>query len=147
MGVGRDLYGLRKDGSEFPVEIGLNPIETPEGVLVMASIIDITERKRAEEKFRLVVEGAPTGMVMINREGAILLVNTQIEKLFGYGRAELVGQPIEVLVPARFRGQHLFLMRRRSPRSTLLPNATRFRSYGLRKDGSEFPVEIGLNPI
>ena len=106
MGVGRDLYGLRKDGSEFPVEIGLNPIETADGTLVMASIIDITERKRAEEKFRLVVEAAPTGMVMVNREGTILLVNAQVEKLFGYSRDRLLNQPIETLVPERFRGKH-----------------------------------------
>src|SRR5215469_5673546 len=67
---------------------------------------DISERKRAEERFRLVVESAPSGMLMINREGRIVLVNAQTEKLFGYGRGELLGQPVELLVPDRFRAEH-----------------------------------------
>ena len=107
MGAGRDLYGLRKDGVEVPIEIGLNPIQTAEGRFVLASIIDITERKRADERFRQVIEGAPNGMVMVGREGKITLVNQQIEKSFGYNRDELLGQPIEMLVPERFRGHHL----------------------------------------
>ena len=83
MGAGRDLFAKRKDGSEFPVEIGLNPISTPEGMMVVAAIIDITERKKAEERFRLVVESAPNAIVLINKEGKISLVNSATEKLFG----------------------------------------------------------------
>jgi len=147
MGVGRDLYALRKDGTEFPVEIGLNPIDTSEGKMVMASIIDITERKRAEERSRLVVEASPTGMVMVNRSGTILLVNAQIEKLFGYPRTELLGRAIEVLVPERFRVVHpdhraSFFS---APRPRAMGGGRDL--YALRKDGTEFPVEIGLNPI
>ena len=147
MGMGRDLFGLRKDGSEMPIEIGLNPINTDEGAFVLASIIDITERKRAEERFRQVIEGAPNGMVMVGREGKMALVNLQIEKSFGYSREELLGQPIEMLVPERFRGHHLGyrdgFMAEPSTRSM----GSGRDLYGLRKDGSEFPVEIGLNPI
>src|SRR5262249_37191043 len=67
---------------------------------------DISDRKRAEERFRLVVESAPCGMVMINREGRIVLVNALTEKMFGHGRDELLGRPVELLAPDRFRARH-----------------------------------------
>jgi PAS domain S-box-containing protein len=101
----------------------------------------------AEQRFRLVVEAAPNAMVMINRAGEIVMVNAQAERVFGYLRADLVGQPVEMLVPERFRGHHPGL------RATFFadpqPRAMGAgrELYGLRKDGSEFPVEIGLNPI
>lgn len=147
MGAGRDLYGRRSDGSEFPVEIGLSPIETADGPAVLASIVDITERKRAEERFRVAVESAPNAMVMVNRDGAIVLVNLQTERLFGYTRDELLGASVDMLVPDRFRDQHP------ANRSAFFSTPT-VRSmgagrdlFGRRKDGTEFPVEIGLNPI
>jgi PAS domain S-box-containing protein len=147
MGAARELYARRKDGSEFPVEIGLNPIKTDDGVMVLSAIVDITQRKRAEERFRQAVESAPNGMVMIDPKGTITLVNAQTEKLFGYGREELLGQPVELLVPERFRAKHP------EYRSGFFANP-QVRSmgvgrdlFGRRKDGSEFPVEIGLNPI
>src|SRR5262249_12334611 len=67
---------------------------------------DITERKRAEDRFRLVVEAAPNAIVMVNAEGSIVLVNSRAEQTFGYSREELVGQPVELLVPERFRAEH-----------------------------------------
>lgn len=109
--------------------------------------IDITERKRAERKFRLVVESAPYAMVMANRDGCIVLVNAEAEKLFGYSRQELLGQPVELLVPKRFRDKHpdqragFFAV----PMARAMGVGRDL--HGLRKDGSEFPVEIGLNPI
>ena len=147
MGAGRDLYGRRKDGTEMPIEIGLNPITTDEGAFVLASIIDITERKRAEERFRLVVEASPSAILMVNSGGCITLVNTQTETLFGYERAELLNQPVEMLVPERYRGAHPghrtgFFQRP----STRAMGAGR-DLYGRRKDGTEMPIEIGLNPI
>jgi two-component system sensor kinase FixL len=147
MGAGRDLYGLRKDGSEFPVEIGLNPIETDEGAMVLSAIVDITERKRLEERFRQVVEAAPNAMVMVNRTGEIVMVNAQSERVFGYSRAELLGQPAEMLVPARFRHHHPGLREAFFANPRARPMGAGRDLYGLRKDGSEFPVEIGLNPI
>ena len=93
MGAGRDLYGLRKDGSEFPVEIGLNPIATEDGILVLSAIVDISARKRLEERFRQVVESAPNAIVMIGSTGLIEMVNAQTERVFGYTRDELLGKP------------------------------------------------------
>jgi PAS domain S-box-containing protein len=147
MGAGRDLHALRKDGSEVPVEIGLNPIKTDEGSFVLAAVVDITERKRAEERFRAVVESAPSAMVMIDQKGKIVLVNKLTEKLFGYAREELLDQSIEILVPERFRKSHpgdrsAFF---KDPASR--PMGAGRELFAIRKDGVEVPVEIGLNPI
>jgi PAS domain S-box-containing protein len=105
MGVGRDLFGLRKDGTEFPVEVGLNPIQIGDELFVLSAIVDISERKHAEEMFRLAVEACPNGMVMIDRTGKIIMINTEIERLFGYARGELVGRTVDILVPERLRQQ------------------------------------------
>jgi PAS domain S-box-containing protein len=147
MGAGRDLYALRKDGSEFPVEIGLNPIETEQGSMVLSAIVDISARKRLEEHFRQVVESAPNAMVMINQGGVIEMVNAQAEKVFGYARDEMLGQSIEMLVPERFRRAHPALRSGFFHDPLSRPMGIGRDLYALRKDGSEFPVEIGLNPI
>lgn len=147
MGSGRDLFGLRRDGSEFPVEIGLNPIETSDGVKVLSAIVDITERKRQENQFRQVVELAPNAMVMIGADGLIEMVNAQTEKIFGYTRNDLLGQSVDILLPERFRGLHPHhryqFFNKPSPRSM----GSGRDLFALRQDGTEFPVEIGLNPI
>jgi len=147
MGVGRDLYGVRKDGSEVPVEIGLSPVQTENGLFVISSVVDITERKRSEERFRMALEAAPTGMILVDSAGLIVLVNREIETSFGYQRDELIGQPIETLVPARFRQSHPgyrdeFLG---APETRSMGRGREL--YGVRKDGSEIPIEIGLNPL
>src|SRR5205085_4993884 len=95
MGAGLELFGLRKDGVEVPVEISLSPFETEEGTLVMSAIRDISERKKAEKKFRGLLESAPDAIVIVNGQGEIVLVNSQTEKLFGYAREELLGQRVE----------------------------------------------------
>src|SRR5678810_1120095 len=105
-GKGRELYGLRRDGSEFPIEIGLNPVQTDEGTVVLASVVDITQRKRAEEEFRVAVEASPNGMLMVDASGMILMVNAQVEKEFGYSRTELIGKPVEMLLPHGVREKH-----------------------------------------
>ena len=98
MGVGLDLRARRKDGSEFPVEISLSPLETEGGTLVTAAIRDITERRNAEAKFRALLEAAPDAMIVVDLDGSISLVNAQTESTFGYSREELVGRSIESLV-------------------------------------------------
>src|SRR5690606_19422683 len=147
MGAGLDLYGRRKDGSEFPVEIGLNPIRTEGGVLILSAIVDLTERRRAEQRVRLAIESAPNGMVMVDRRGAIVMMNSRAEELFGYSRNELIGQPVETLVPERFRDHHPAYRASffDSPESRLMGAGRQL--FGRRKDGAEFPIEVHSNPI
>jgi len=147
MGAGRDLYGLRRDGTEMPIEIALNPLETPEGRFVLSSVVDITERKRAVEQFRLAIEAAPAGMIMVDERGEIVLVNAKVEELFGYPRGELMGRSIEMLVPQRFRAHHPGFRTNFYSDPKARPMGAGRDLYGLRKDGTEMPIEIGLNPL
>ncbi|MEX0834028.1 MAG: PAS domain S-box protein [Actinomycetota bacterium] len=154
MGVGLELFGLHKNGSEFPVEIGLSAIDTDEGVLATASISDITRRKQAEEKlrdserrFRDLLEGSPEGILVADAEGTIMIVNARLEEMFGYKREELAGRRIETLLPERFRDTHLGFRSdfMRSPQTR--PMGQGRELFGLKKNGEEFPIEIGLSSI
>lgn len=140
---------VRKDGSRVPILLTVFTVKGTDGkpIALAAIIKDMSERKQAEERFRLAVESAPNAIVMTNQEGNIMLVNSQTEKLFGYSRHELIGQQVEILVPERFRTKHLQYRKAffAEPHTTQLWVSRGL--YGLRKDGSEFPAEIGLNSI
>jgi PAS domain S-box-containing protein len=147
MGAGRDLFGVHKSGAEIPVEIGLNPIDAEEGLFVLASVVDISARKRAEERFRVAVEASPHGMMMVDPVGRVVLVNREIERLFGYQREELLGQPVEILVPVHSRPHHPQLRGAFQADPQRRPMGAGRDLFGRRKDGGEIRVEIGLNPI
>jgi len=136
-----------KDGRRIDVSLSAWPVKSSSGNSVGVATIarDITTQKFVEQKFRLAVESCPSSMVMTDRSGKLVTVSTEIERLFGYGRDELIGQSVDILLPERFRSQHL--RHRGEFRSETCRMGAGRDLFGLRKDGTEFPIEVGLNPI
>jgi PAS domain S-box-containing protein len=154
IGTGIELIARRKNGSEFPIEIMLSPLESAEGTLVTAAIRDISVRRAAEKhlaqmegRYRGLLEAAPDAMVVVNQSGAIVLLNVQAEKQFGYSRDELVGQKVKNIIPEGF-AERLVADALRSVEEALAQQiGTGIELTGRRKDGSEFPIEIMLSPL
>jgi len=140
---------LRKNGSQVPVSITVFAVKRKDGKSngLAAIVRDLTERKYAEEQFRLVVESSPNGLLMVDEQGIIRMVNRQIDQLFGYERADLIGQPVEILVPQRMRSDHTGDRAEFIAHSESRPMGRGRDLYGVRKDGTEFPLEIGLSPV
>jgi PAS domain S-box-containing protein len=154
IGTGIELIGRRKDASEFPIEIMLSPLDSPEGTLVTAAIRNISVRKAADEhvaqmegRYRGLLEAAPDAMVVVNQGGEIVLLNVQAEKQFGYRRDELLGQKVTNIIPEGF-AERLIADGLRSEEDALAQQiGTGIELHGRRKDASEFPIEIMLSPL
>ena len=154
IGTGIELTARRSDGSEFPIELMLSPLESAEGILVTAAIRDISVRKEAEKhlarmegRYRGLLEAAPDAMVVVNQGGEIVLLNVQAEKQFGYRRDELVGQKVKNIIPRGF-AERLIADEKRSVEDALAQQiGTGIELIARRKNGSEFPIEIMLSPL
>lgn len=147
MGAGLELFAVRKDGTLIPVEISLSPLPSIEGSLVIAAIRDVTERKKAEDKFKGLLESAPDAMIVTDQKGCIVLANHQSELLFHYKREELMGKPVEMLIPTEVRERHTEHRKRYFNSSNVRPMGAGLELFAVRKDGSKFPVEISLSPL
>jgi PAS domain S-box-containing protein len=154
IGTGIELHGRRQDGSEFPIEIMLSPLESAGGILVTAAIRDISVRKAAEKylaqmegRYRGLLEAAPDAMVVVNQGGEIVLLNVQAEKQFGYRRDELLGQKVKNIIPEGFAERLIADGTRTAADALAQQIGTGLELLGRRKDGTEFPIEIMLSPL
>jgi PAS domain S-box-containing protein len=154
IGTGLELIGRRKDGSEFPMELMLSPLESDEGILVTAAIRDIGVRRQAEEhlaqmegRYRGLLEAAPDAMVVVNETGEIVILNLQAEKQFGYRRDELLGLPVKNIIPEGFAERLIADGTRTAAEALAQQIGTGLELIGRRKDGSGFPIELMLSPL
>ena len=146
-GVPQELLLRRRDHTVFPAEVGLSTYATDQGEMTVASVRDVSERRRADERFRAVVEAAPDAMVIVAADGTMELVNAQMVRLFGYEREEMIGRKVEMLVPQRFRRRHVEHRSGFHDQASVRPMGAGLELAGVRKDGGEFAIEISLSPL
>ena len=127
--------------------VGLLVLFAFQALLIVGLIIQSTRRSRADRRFRLAIDASPTGMLMIGHDGLIALANAKTEILFGYPNGELVGRPVETLIADSCRARSMECLQRFFERPIGLPAGIACELVGHRKNGSDFPLEIGLNPI
>ncbi|MBH3337953.1 response regulator [Pseudomonas mendocina] len=132
-------------GESIPVSISLNPLH--EGSSYLINLVDLRARKVAEERFRLVVEASPNAIVLVDGLGRIAMVNRQTELLFGYERQMLLGEPVELLLPAAQRGGHVALRRGYQAMPEQRRMGGNRELFGLHREGRMIPLEVGLSPI
>jgi PAS domain S-box-containing protein len=154
IGTGIELIARRKNGTEFPIEIMLSPLESAEGTLVTAAIRDISVRRAAEKhlgqmegRYRGLLEAAPDAMVVVNQGGEIVLLNVQAEKQFGYSRDELVGQKVKNIIPEGFAERLIADGTRTAADALAQQIGTGIELIARRKNRTEFPIEIMLSPL
>ena len=147
MGAGRDLYGKRKDTSEFPLEIGLRSLTADSEQFIVATIVNITRRKQLEERLAKVIDASPYGQLLVDEYGIIQLINPSLLQLFGYNKEELLGKSMDILLPERYRAGHEKLRSGYSQKPSLRPMGLGRDLTGRHKSGTEIPIEIGLSPV
>lgn len=147
MGAGRDLYGKRKDNSEFPLEIGLRSLAAEGEQFIVATIVNITRRKQLEERLAKVIDASPYGQLLVDEQGIIQLINPSLLHLFGYNKEELLGKSMDILLPERYRDGHEKLREGYVKKPSLRSMGLGRDLTGRHKSGTEIPIEIGLSPV
>jgi len=139
----------RKDGTKIWVSINAHALEDANGKVtgLEGMVMDITDRKRAQNNFQMLIDGAPDAIIAIEKDFNILLINSHTEKLFGYTRLELIGRSYNILLPERFRTKHEGYCKTYYANPSTRIMALHMNSVALHRNGSEFPVEINMSPV
>jgi len=146
-GGGRELQVRHASGREFPVEVSLNPMATAQSAMILASVVDTSLRRSLETAFGRIFESATQGMVLVDAEGRMAILNERLASMLGYAHADLVGRSLEILLPQRYRAHHRSLMfsYRETPSTRSMGGGRDLTA--LHASGAELPVEIGLSEV